>query len=862
MTFPRLSLRTAVILPFTIVLVITMLIITVVQKMTYEKMLQEMSQKQLTSISQNIESNLLSFLHAPFKVSIALSEAISYNNLYEEKDVSRLTDFFRLTYSSLESHIPQLDSLAFGGQAFGQYVGLRREKNHDFSLLIKDHKTNNSLLVYHGKTRDSDVLFSVNDYEPRVRPWYAPVAETLEPMWSDPYTNNDDRQEVTLSALTPVMKGTELVGVLSADVKLNSFDEFLAEQKKRDNSSIFIFDQNKQLIAHSDIENSIISKKEPKSNNKNPLSITGKRITITESADPIIRATANQIINKENEHSNQSIMVFYVGGKRYFSYVGPFVDDNKLNWTIAVTLPESELLGDLPAKQQKALLFGFLICLIASAIGFVVFNTITKPINETAKAARQLAKGNWNTSIPNYGYIEETTTLVKSFTEMANNLKASFEALRIQLTYDSLTHTYSRQGLIEASKNTKSKKAGTLFIIGLERFRDINDSLGHMRGDQVLIIISERLKSLIPSHYNLARIGGDEFAIHAVDLHDTKDINSFVYLLKQQFISPIKMGAEHVLITPIIGHSSTPIDSNIEYWLRNASIAQSFAKKEPLRISAYQPKMAEDSLKRTQNIAKITQAIKNKEFIAYYQPIIDLSTNKTIGAEALARWVSPKEGIISPLEFIPIAEKYGLIYQIGYQILLQACCDTKRCIDQGVWPESFHIHVNVSVHQLGIPTFINELEDILEISQLSVHNLTLEITESNIVDNDPIVLDNITAVRKMGVKIAIDDFGTGYSSLSYLHQMPFDCLKIDLSFVQILTKENAQSSIAAAILGMTKGLDIVIVSEGVETQEQADILKNLGCQQAQGYLYSKPLPLEDWTHQFHINHDSSRNKLE
>lgn len=245
-------------------------------------------------------------------------------------------------------------------------------------------------------------------------------------------------------------------------------------------------------------------------------------------------------------------------------------------------------------------------------------------------------------------------------------------------------------------------------------------------------------------------------------------------------------------------------------------------------------------------VTQIKLALDNHEFVPFYQPIVDLHSGEVLGAEALARWISPELGLIPPMEFIPIAEESGLINAIGEQILRQACIDTVRGIQENKWPASFHMHVNLSVNQLSHPDFMDQLYRILEKSQLPPSNLTLEITESRIVDNDPVILHNMLELKKAGIHIAIDDFGTGYSSLAYLHKLPFDCLKIDREFIAQLNAQNIENSVVAAIVNMTRGFKVELVAEGVETQEQVDLLTQLNCPHGQGFLFSKPIAYHDW----------------
>ncbi|MFA0706644.1 EAL domain-containing protein, partial [Vibrio sp. 10N.222.48.A3] len=477
--------------------------------------------------------------------------------------------------------------------------------------------------------------------------------------------------------------------------------------------------------------------------------------------------------------------------------------------------------------------------------GLIAFNRVTQPITSTAGAAKRLAKGDWETSMPKTGNIYEISMLTASFNEMTNNLKASFQALQAQLTYDSLTKLYSREGFIDTAKKNPENEKGTLYLIGIDRFRDINDSLGHYNGDQLLIIAAARLRGTLPSNFLLARTGGDEFAIYAPNINQIDDVQLLTSRLLRIFTSPFAMESESVVIKVSMGVVNVSNVNDITLLLRNSSIALSNAKQDKTSVSIYNPEMGKASRYRTKMLARLNKAIDLQQFEPFYQPIIDLESGATIGAEALARWVTD-EGIISPLEFIPLAEETGLIYDIGKQILHKSCRDTAIAIESGKWNKDFSIHVNLSVDQLSESGFIELVKTTLRDTKLPAQNLTLEITESRIVDNDQTIIDNMLTLKALGISIAIDDFGTGYSSLAYLHKLPFDCLKIDRSFVSKLEKENLDSSIVAAIVNITKGFKVSLVAEGVETQQQAELLKQLQCPLAQGFLYSRPVPFDQW----------------
>ncbi|MBW3697665.1 EAL domain-containing protein [Vibrio sp. T187] len=832
----QITLRTAVVLPFVMIFLLTIGVIVLAQKSSYEEMVNDISAKQLTSLTANVNKSLSTFLQEPFNAALALSHSIGFNHQYQAGNLDVIQDYMLDSFTDLYQTIPQLDVLGFGSEATN-YVGFRKESNAGYTLMLQDSRTNDQLVIYRGRQMTSDIRSVITGYDPRIRPWYAPVAEVRRPAWSSIYANVDERQEITLSALSPVYDDSEFIGVFVADIKIDTFNAFLKSLKEKTNASVYIIDQEQRLVAHSS-GGSVVSWG---TNNTEK----GVRLLATESTNPIIRQSADYV------HDHQYTDTQYVhrfdfdlNGERYFSQITPYKDEFGLTWYIGMSISESDLLGQLPESQKNSWIIGLVVSLIGIFIGLFAFNRITRPITSTAAAAKHLANGDWESHMPKPGNIYETSLLVHAFNEMANNLKASFNALQAQLTYDSLTQLYSREGLLKASEKINATSSGSLYLLGIDRFRDINDSLGHHNGDQLLVIAASRLQSTLPSEYLIAR-GGDEFAIYAPHVTDQEDINLLANRLLQTFASPFCMENDNIIVNVSVGVVSTSPSKDMTAWLRNSSIALSKAKQDKASISHYSPEMADASRNRTKMLARINSAIEQQEFIPFYQPIIDLETGETVGAEALARWIS-QQGVISPLEFIPLAEDTGLISDIGRQILFKACRDTASAIESGKWPANFAIHVNLSVDQLSQDNFLSDVKHILETTKLNPNNLTLEITESRIADNDPTIIDNMLALKALGIWIAIDDFGTGYSSLAYLHKLPFDCLKIDRSFVSKLEQENLDSSIVAAIVNITKGFKVNLVAEGVETPQQAELLCQLQCPQAQGFLYSRPVPFEDW----------------
>ncbi|MFA0524664.1 EAL domain-containing protein [Vibrio sp. 10N.222.52.C3] len=833
----QITLRTAVVLPFVMIFLFTMGVMVFTQKLSYKEMVSDVSARQLTSLTDNVHQSLSNFLEKPFHANLSLSHNIGYHHLYQAGNLSKVQDYIFYTFSDHYTAVPQLDAIGFGSED-GNYVGFRKEANKGYTLMVQDERTNDQLVIYRGSKISEDIRSVISGYDPRIRPWYTPIATQKKPLWSPIYANADERQEITLSALAPIYDDNEFKAVVVSDIKINTFNAFLRKLKDRTDASVYIIDKQQRLVAHSG-GGSVVSWGTGQTNK-------GQRKLATESANPVIRESASYVEQFHLiENLGEQRFSFRLDNERYFNQITPYEDEHGITWFIGMSIPESNLLGELPENQRNSWLLGLALSCIGVIAGLIAFNRVTQPITSTADAAKRLAKGDWDTSMPKTGYIYETSMLVASFNEMANNLKASFQALQSQLTYDSLTKLYSREGFIDAAKKNPANEKGTLYLVGIDRFRDINDSLGHYNGDQLLIIAAARLRGTLPSEYLLARTGGDEFAIYAPNVIQSEEAQLLTNRLLQTFASPFSMESESVVIKVSMGVVGVSNVHDIALLLRSSSIALSNAKQDKASVSIYSPEMGKASRHRTKMLARMNRAIELQQFEPFYQPIIDLESGSTIGAEALARWITD-EGVISPLEFIPLAEESGLIDDIGKQILHKSCRDTAIAIESGKWSKDFSIHVNLSVDQLSESGFVEQVKGTLRDTNLPASNLTLEITESRIVDNDPTIIDNMLTLKALGISIAIDDFGTGYSSLAYLHKLPFDCLKIDRSFVSKLDKENLDSSIVAAIVNITKGFKVSLVAEGVETQQQAELLKQLQCPLAQGFLYSRPVPFDQW----------------
>ncbi|MBT2655282.1 EAL domain-containing protein [Bacillus sp. ISL-18] len=386
------------------------------------------------------------------------------------------------------------------------------------------------------------------------------------------------------------------------------------------------------------------------------------------------------------------------------------------------------------------------------------------------------------------------------------------------------------------------KKGLALLFIDLDRFKLINDSLGHGVGDQLLREVGGTLQSCIRKQDIVARQGGDEFTI-LLDEVSKQQIISTSQAILEKLSQPFFICGHEIFITPSIGISLYPPDGvDAEELIRKADIAMYKVKHEGRNnFKFYEPIFDNKTNDRLELENELRKALDKEEFILHYQPIIDLSTDKLAGVEALIRWIHPQHGQVPPDHFIPIAEDTGMIVKIGEWVLRTACEHWNNLKKRGILLPT--ISVNISIRQFYQPNLISMIASILKETNMEPKHLTIEITESMTMDVER-ALTILNHLKCLGVNISIDDFGTGYSSLSYLKAFPIDFLKIDKSFIRDMPKSKGDENIATTILLMARNLGLSVIAEGVETAEQLEVLRRFECGRAQGYLFSRPLATE------------------
>jgi len=384
---------------------------------------------------------------------------------------------------------------------------------------------------------------------------------------------------------------------------------------------------------------------------------------------------------------------------------------------------------------------------------------------------------------------------------------------------------------------------GVLFI-SVDQFKKVNDTLGHGPGDGLLREFAARLKSCISETDTVARFGNDEFAVLQTHIEGTKDVVETIGSLSQVLKFSFDLNGQELFATASVGVSLFPLDGqDSQTLLKNAGAALYKAKTSGGAIyQFYTADMHAMASRRLALETNLRRAIHNEEFLIHYQPRVSVDSLEITGVEALVRWQHPQLGLISPAEFIPLAEDTGLIVPIGEWVLRNACLQHKRWQDQGF--ATIHMGVNISARQFHEQDVIETVIRTLDETGLAPEYLELELTESSIMKNADLAADVLIRLKRMGINISIDDFGTGYSSLASLKRLPIDALKIDQSFVRDATTDPDDAALVMAIITLAHNLRLKVIAEGVETEEQLRFLHLLRCDEIQGFLFSKPLPVE------------------
>ncbi|CAE6939445.1 an EAL and a GGDEF domain [Vibrio sp. B1FLJ16] len=831
------SLKSAIITPFVIIFFITFVGMTAFQLYQFEQRIGDVGAKKMSAVTESVGIRLDYFLKNPLYVGKAVANLIAFDNVKQDQDLSLVQHYLKITVSDSYKQIPQIDMIGYGTDS-GDYVAYRKSDNNESQLILKDKRTDGKMTFFEGRSTQSDASMIISRYDPRERPWYSRAMQTNTATWSDVYTSVFEYHPTLTAAIPVIDDSSNINGVLGVDIRIGTLTQFLLDLKNKFDVMIYILDDKGNIISHTGLENT--SNSDYHSN----------KIRFDTLVDPVITQNVRYLSESGLEQIHDTITYqTEFSGKTFLNSVAPYTlssDDGVMAY-VGITILKDTLYAETIHNRVTSWVVGLIICIVGL---FIVANHINKiifPIELAIAAANKLANGHKIKSITTKNSpVKEIQMLVSSFNRMSVTVDSTIKKLESKAFYDEVTGFLNKAGMVD-SYNRHDNKSGTLFIFGVDEFNSIYDSLGYDKGDLVKKELANRFYKVIENDVLMATLAGGKFAVYLPKELDFTQAKAYAKSIKQFLTERLVIDGVDIAFRMSVGVvTETQQYSGMEQCLRSANIALSVGKQGSGRIFHFNSAMLEDIELKTKMCAEIKQGIEKQEFVPFYQPLVDLKTGKVIGAEALARWISPKLGIVPPNKFIPIAEEYGFIDQLGQSILLQACTDVTKGIHEGKWSSDFKMHVNISVLQLSRSSFLTSLQEIINSTNVNPKNLSLEITESGLVENTGIFKRNLDAIIAMGIHVSIDDFGTGYSSLSYLQELDFDCLKIDRAFISTLTEENCDSSLTAMILNISKTIDSYVVAEGIETETQAKLLNKLNCHIGQGYYFGRPAPYEDW----------------
>ena len=969
------SLQALIIIPFVIIIVAAVSLSGYLSFRAGQTSVNDLAQQLMREISTKINIHLHHYMTTPHLITESNAQLFKRKTLIVE-NVDDIESHF---FEQLKQF--NVQGIFFGNQE-GRGVAVFQDGPHSFqSRIISDppHR-----FFYRLDQQGHRVSAIKNeDWDPRTRPWYTGAVSSKQSIWSPVYTFTDGVLGITASKPYEDAQGKK-VGVIGVDLDLSFIGQFLNQLKIGKTGKAFIIDQEGYLLASS-FPTPLFSKTEN--------SDTLTRISGLDNANPLIRTVMQRLQKRskrlEKEENNDQFMLDS-GDQTFFVNVSSFDTGSNLKFTVVITIPESDLMGEINRNKTETIVLTMGLLLLCILLGYLIARIILRPVQALSQASNRIANGdftqkigldssnelgilasafdlmtdelqesfnnleemNWNleqrveertkelaasgerfrlitqsvhdaivsftldglirfwntgaqtifgyeeseiiqqpifqllqeqqrdnsaqirmimrSSLKNDGKNFELMGLKKNSQEFSMEVslsswtddgvkfivavirditerRLSEEKIRYQANFDALTALPNRSyfttllaSAISMAQRHKFKVA--LMFIDLDRFKWVNDNLGHAAGDLLLIEVAKRLKAVLRLNDTVARLGGDEFTVIAQSITSADQARMVADKILEQLNTPFYLDGQKAQISGSIGITLFPDDADSsETLLKNADQAM-YTVKEAGRgdIQFYTDKMHQDSIRRMRLVKDLENAIKNEEFILYYQPKVNLKQGKIIGMEALVRWEKPGEGIIPPDEFIPLSEETGLIKMVGAYVLETACRENQRWIDAGFGPLKVAVNISPRQFQDG-EKLIQMIEDALEKTHLSPHYLELEITESMMMVNVGQAVEIMNKIKDMGVSMSIDDFGTGYSSLGSLKNFPISALKIDKSFVMDITKNTDDAAIVSAIISMAKQLNIEVIAEGVEKVEHVTFLTKAGCTDIQGYYYSPPL---------------------
>jgi len=560
-----------------------------------------------------------------------------------------------------------------------------------------------------------------------------------------------------------------------------------------------------------------------------------------------VSVTMVQGLNSSKEEHYESVHDGFTDSIRFIKIEGHAIGYCR------VVMNNTAMSGELTLLTRQGVFYIIAAIVLGVFLAWLVVRQMTSRITMLYEATAQVTQKNFDVEIPEYSGDDEISKMGQAFRVMVESLRLYINKLAYRADHDELTELPNRRLFLDRLEQAikHAQRSGhhiAVLFIDLDHFKEINDSLGHLVGDQVLIHVANMIQTNFREIDTISRLGGDEFSLIIDSLEGIESVSTIAQKLVALLQHPICIDKRELYVTCSIGISIYPNDGELpENLLRNADSAMYKAKSEGRNsYQFYTEDMTQKALERVALEADLRRALEREEFRIYYQPQVNGVngvSGELIGMEALIRWEHPELGLVSPMKFIPLAVETGLIILIDRFVMRTGMMQLKQWYDEGLNPGI--LALNLTIKQLRQDDFISMLQEMMADTGCLSQWLELEVTEGEVMQNPQQAVRVLKDVSALGIKLAIDDFGTGYSSLAYLKRLPVDKLKIDQSFVREIPGDEEDVAIVEAIIALSKSLHLDIIAEGVETQEQKEFLTANGCEQIQGYLYGRPMRAEE-----------------
>jgi len=671
----------------------------------------------------------------------------------------------------------------------------------DFKNLFDSHNDINRIYL----ATESGKLYSYpstafeKDFKPADAGWYNKAIDKNGIIWGSPFKDSKTGTTLVTTAI-PVYPGDDSekqpIGVLAIEISLDEISDKLNDMYVGKTNHPYLLDENGRMLVYHDRQ------------------LQGKNIP------------RNEVLNAINSSTSSSVNFKCVNSGILHKQFAVFKKIDSLGWTLVADIHMDELSSDTHALLFNVIIVGGITLLIAILISSLFSGTLTGNIK----------------------------LLMEQLQIQAIELSRKNDELDFIANHDPLTELPNRRFLmrrLESALKTAQAQDGilALLFLDLDRFKNINDSLGHDVGDMLLVAVSKRLLENVRGTDTVCRQGGDEFIVLIENAHDKSEISHISNRILESFKQSFILKNHEINATISVGVSIFPDDGDTaEMLMKYTDIAMYNAKeKGKNNVQFFNKSMSHKVSRKSSLDSDLHKALEYGEFSLNYQPQFELNTGDITGMEALLRWSHPRLGNIPPNEFIPLAEDSGLIIPIGKWVLETACIQAKHLFDGGL---EIKTAVNISPCQFVQPGFVEMVSQVLDETQLKPHLLQLEITEGIAIYNEEHTISVLEQLNAMGVTTSIDDFGTGYSSLSLLRKLPIQTLKIDRSFISGVPENLDDISIINAITAMAKNLRLDIIAEGVEEAAQMDFLRSIGCDKVQGYYTGRPVPAQEFEERF------------